>query len=296
MTTTPPPPPGPHPQQTYGTTWQDPQPGHDPSPGHQGWGPGHPSAPPVPPQTQPPTQQKSWFRRHKVMTAMLVIVALIVIGNLVGGGEDESGADGAASPVAEQRAAHDAPAAADAEPAPRDAEVEAEAEAAAAQEAEAEAAAAREAEEAAEAEAAAAREAEEAAEAEAAPGLGDAVRDGNFEFTVNEVETGLTTIGEGLTQESPQGQFVLIRISVTNIGDQGATMFDSAQTLIDEQGREHSTSSASIWLDEGLWLDEINPGNSVSGVLLYDIPTDATPTSLELHDSMFSGGVTISLD
>jgi len=127
------------------------------------------------------------------------------------------------------------------------------------------------------------------------PGLGDAVRDGKFEFVVTEVETGLSTIGESFSEQEAQGQFVLVHISVTNIGDRAQTLFDNDQVLVDEQGREHSTSSASIWLDEGLWLDEINPGNSMSGVLLYDIPADAVPTALELHDSMFSDGVTVAL-
>lgn len=283
MTNTPPPPPpsyapdAPQGQPDFGHL-QPPQ-GSGPygHPHQPGWAPGYPQAP------QPPEKKKSWFRRHKIMTALLVILALIIVGNLAGGGEDEGAADSA--PAAAVEAPADAASAVvEAEPADADAD--------AAAEADAEAAAAQEA---AEAEAAAAEEAAQAEVEAAVPGLGDAVRDGQFEFTVGEVQTGLTTIGEGFTEETPQGQFVLINITVTNIGDSGTTMFDGAQVLIDEQGREHSTSSASMWLDEGLWLDEINPGNSMSGVLLYDIPVDAIPTSLELHDSMFSGGVTVSL-
>ncbi len=279
MTTTPPPPPGSQEQPAYGTTWQDPQ--HPPTPGQpsqQGWGPGHPPAPPVPPQPEP--AQKSWFRRHKVMTALLAIVALLVVGSLFGGEDEETPAAGDEPAAAQQEAPAEAPEsqAEEAEPG---------AENAAAQEEPAE-------EEPAKDEPAQEEPAEEAP-VEEAPGVGDAVRDGDFEFTVNEVQTGLTSIGEGFTEETPQGQFVLIDITVTNIGDKGTALLDSNQVLIDEQGRQHNTSSASMWLEEGLWLDEINPGNSVSGVLLYDIPTDAVPTTLELHDSMFSGGVTVTL-
>jgi hypothetical protein len=43
-----------------------------------------------------------------------------------------------------------------------------------------------------------------------------------------------------------------------------------------------------------LW-EEINPGNVLKGIVVFDIPRNAEPTSLELHDSMFSGGVTVSL-
>lgn len=294
MTTPPPPPPGSEQQPSqYGSVWQDPPsgPAYGNPPGQQGWGPGHPPAPPVPPQ--PAAPQRSWFRRHKILTALLAVLAFAVVANLAGdedpatpvtdgtsgivatppsdstpGSEsaasgDEAAADPGADAAEEQTAAqHTAPEQeAVEEPVPEQEPVE-----------------------------------EPAPEPETPnPGLGEAVRDGSLEFTVLEVETGLTTIGEGFTEETPQGQFVLIDLTVTNIGDRGTTLLDSNQILIDEQGRQHNTSSAGMWLDDGLWLDEINPGNSMTGVLVYDIPTDAVPTSLELHDSMFSGGVTVSL-
>jgi len=33
----------------------------------------------------------------------------------------------------------------------------------------------------------------------------------------------------------------------------------------------------------------------VDGVVVFDIPKSATPTKIELHDSPFSGGVTVEL-
>ncbi len=44
-----------------------------------------------------------------------------------------------------------------------------------------------------------------------------------------------------------------------------------------------------------MFLNEINPGNTVKGMLVFDMPKDAKPTSIELHDSPFSGGVTLRL-
>lgn len=131
---------------------------------------------------------------------------------------------------------------------------------------------------------------------EPAPGPGTPVRDGAFEFVVTEVETGLESVGEGLTREEPQGQFVLVHLSVSNIGDGAQSFFDGNQKLVDDRGRTHETSSAAIWLeDNDLWVNDINPGNTVEGVLLFDIPEDAMPAQLELHDSAFSGGVTVDL-
>jgi hypothetical protein len=56
-------------------------------------------------------------------------------------------------------------------------------------------------------------------------------------------------------------------------------------------------TSAAIYLDEesNAFLEEINPGNSVNGVILFDIPKDAQIVKLELHDSAFSGGVTVNV-
>ncbi|MPY81264.1 MAG: DUF4352 domain-containing protein [Actinophytocola sp.] len=39
----------------------------------------------------------------------------------------------------------------------------------------------------------------------------------------------------------------------------------------------------------------VNPGNSVKGIVVFDIPKNVEPVELVLTDSMFSGGVTVSL-
>ena len=75
------------------------------------------------------------------------------------------------------------------------------------------------------------------------------------------------------------------------------SFFGSNQFLIDTEGRKASADDeAAIYLDEAQSLYEpINPGNSLTGTVVFDIPVDAAPASLELHDSLFSGGVTVAL-
>ncbi|TWP38199.1 DUF4352 domain-containing protein [Leekyejoonella antrihumi] len=41
---------------------------------------------------------------------------------------------------------------------------------------------------------------------------------------------------------------------------------------------------------------QINPGNSIQGVLALDLPAGVKAASMELHDSMFSGGMKVGLD
>jgi hypothetical protein len=45
--------------------------------------------------------------------------------------------------------------------------------------------------------------------------------------------------------------------------------------------------------DNDVFLKEINPGNSVKGTLVFDMPKDAKPATIEMHDSRFSGGVVV---
>jgi hypothetical protein len=40
---------------------------------------------------------------------------------------------------------------------------------------------------------------------------------------------------------------------------------------------------------------EISPGNSLKGILVYDMPKGAKAAQIEPHDSMLSGGVTVTL-
>ena len=138
-----------------------------------------------------------------------------------------------------------------------------------------------------------------AAEPAAAATMNTPVRDGKFEFVVKAVQPGLDQIGDNpFLTETPQGQFVIVTLSVQNIGDRAQSFSPSNQKLFDSQGRSfESDSSAQIALGDSdipIW-DDINPGNAVEVKLVYDMPQGAVPTSIELHDSMFSGGITVAL-
>lgn len=132
-----------------------------------------------------------------------------------------------------------------------------------------------------------------------APGIGAAANDGQFQFTVTKMETGIESVGSAYLGEKAQGQFVILHMTVKNTGDEAQYFSESEQVLTDAQGRKHKTdSAASLYYEDKNDLalgEEINPGNEVSGVLIYDIPKDAKPVSVELHDSAFSDGVTVTL-
>ena len=131
---------------------------------------------------------------------------------------------------------------------------------------------------------------------EAAAGVGDKVTDGPMTFTVTKVRDGVQNIG-GELGEKAQGQYVIVHVTVTNDGNEPATFDSSSQSLFDTKGRQYSDASEAIFLDESnSFLEEINPGNTVKGKLVYDMPKNATPDTIELHGDMFSEGVTVSLE
>lgn len=130
-----------------------------------------------------------------------------------------------------------------------------------------------------------------------AAGIGTPVRDGKFEFIVTKVDPGVAKVGNELIGKTAQGQFILVHVTVKNIGDVAQHFDGSNQKLIDAQGRQFSADgAAAFYLDESdSFLNQVNPGNSVNGIVVFDAPKDVQPTKIELHDSPFSGGVTVTL-
>lgn len=133
---------------------------------------------------------------------------------------------------------------------------------------------------------------------EAAAGIGAPVRDGKFEFVVKGVECGVKKVGSEFLEEKAQGQFCLVEMTVTNIGDE-SQLFDAGtqKGTTDTGATVDADGSAALVIpeNENSFLEEINPGNTIDVVVVYDIAKDQELTAVVLYDSLFSGGVTVSL-
>jgi hypothetical protein len=143
----------------------------------------------------------------------------------------------------------------------------------------------------------AAAPAEEAADEPANPGIGQPAADGKFNFVVSGVDCSLTEIGNDTFGTKAQGQFCVVSVAVTNIGNEAQSFFGDNASLFNAEGQEFSADSeAAIYLEDSSSLyEEINPGNTLNSKVVFDVPAGTTPTEIELHDSAFSGGVTVSL-
>lgn len=85
----------------------------------------------------------------------------------------------------------------------------------------------------------------------------------------------METVGEDFLAEEAQGQFIIVRVTVTNVGDEARTLHASSRYLYDADGRRFETSSALFTLEDAdkVFLENINPNNTVADApLLYDVP------------------------
>ena len=128
--------------------------------------------------------------------------------------------------------------------------------------------------------------------------VGEAANDGKFEFTVKSIECGKTSVGSQYLTKEAQGQFCLLSVTVKNIGDQAQSLFSTNQKLLNAQGQQYAADdTATIYAapNGSSWYSNINPGNSVEGTIVFDIPKGQTVVTAELHDSALSSGVKVSL-
>jgi Domain of unknown function (DUF4352) len=131
----------------------------------------------------------------------------------------------------------------------------------------------------------------------APPGLNTPVEDGKFRFTVTSVSCGHDTVGSIVTRQA-HGQYCIVDLSVTNVGTKGQLLLDSVQKAIGSDGAVYGPdSTAGVIASSGtsVWVNVVNPGSSVSGKIVFDIPDGASLAKLELHDSAFSTGTTVTL-
>jgi hypothetical protein len=134
--------------------------------------------------------------------------------------------------------------------------------------------------------------------APARPGLGDAVRDGQFEFVVRSVSCGQATLDNGWLHAQAKGQYCVVELTVTNIGTEARNFGDGLQRATGPSGERYAADTGAGVVANGsgqaIW-DVINPGISVTAKIVYDIPPGAAITALELHDGALSRGATVTL-
>ena len=136
------------------------------------------------------------------------------------------------------------------------------------------------------------------AAAKPSPRIGTAVRDGKFEFVVSRVDCSKTSIGVEHLKRTADGKFCVVSLSVRNIADEPQYFLGHAQKAVDATGTSYGSDQlAGIYAnhDTQTFLRRLAPGERVAGKLVFDVPKPVKLTTLELHDSLLSGGVRVAL-
>lgn len=132
---------------------------------------------------------------------------------------------------------------------------------------------------------------------EAAHGLNDTVEHNDLAFTVTGYEDGLTSASGSLGNFTPDGQYVAVYITAENVGSAGVYFESHGVQLYDTEDREFShDSDATIAMDDGPFLGELNPAQSGDFTVVFDIPEDAEAQHVTVSGDMFEGGVAVSLN
>lgn len=127
-------------------------------------------------------------------------------------------------------------------------------------------------------------------------GIGDSVSDGGLSFTVEKIDCSSSSVGKDPLSKKAQGKFCVVSLVVTNTGNSAQNFVSSNQKALDAGGREYSSdSAAALLLDSGAWVSQINPGSTMRGSIVFDVPAGVQLTTLVLRDGMFSSGVRVKV-
>ncbi len=116
--------------------------------------------------------------------------------------------------------------------------------------------------------------------------LNEAVDIGAFAFTVTNVELSQPEIGTRIAQ----GTFVIVHITVENIGDGRRTVYCQNQILKDLAGRRYDNG---VTVGDGDDMINVEPGNRVDFQCAFDVPVGTLAGAVEVHDTAYSAGATV---
>jgi hypothetical protein len=127
-------------------------------------------------------------------------------------------------------------------------------------------------------------------------GIGMPARDGTLEFVVHDIRRAPTAGNptNKFEQVRANGEFIIIDLTVKNIGHQPQSYYTDSQTLV-VAGKQHSADIlAAVYLAPES-ASPINPGLAIDIATPFDVPVGSQPDAIILNDIADPGGVTVNL-
>lgn len=130
--------------------------------------------------------------------------------------------------------------------------------------------------------------------------IGEQVQSGDLAFTVNGVKE-YQSLGNSFTSKDAQGVFKVVSLKIENVGKETKTIDSSMIKLMDSEGRTFERSidgQTAKGLAQGqvdLFLQQVQPGLSVNGEIVFDIPENAEGLVIELRGGLFATPAEVEL-
>lgn len=118
-------------------------------------------------------------------------------------------------------------------------------------------------------------------------GIGTEVKVGDVYFTANEVTTATNVGGEyGVTAQS---QFTIVNVTVRNEKNEAITVDSSFFKLLSGERTYDSDGTAAIYANEDadFFLTSVNPGVSLTGNVVFDVPADLENPQMQVQTGFF---------
>ncbi len=131
--------------------------------------------------------------------------------------------------------------------------------------------------------------------------LNEPVVSGDLSFIATSVSDS-KILGNSFTKKEAQGTFKIITLKISNTGKETKTVDSSMIKLKDDQGRTYERSiegQTAKGLSQGkvdLFLQQVQPGLSVTGDIVFDVPADANNLILSVQGGFFTTAAEIKLD
>ncbi|WP_298684928.1 DUF4352 domain-containing protein [uncultured Methanomethylovorans sp.] len=124
--------------------------------------------------------------------------------------------------------------------------------------------------------------------------IGERAVVGDTAYTVKTVRTA-SSVGSSDFGAKADGVFLVIELEAENLGTESATLYSTNVKAVDSQGRTFdSDSEADMYLENSIFLKQIQPGLPTTGQIAFDVPKGETFT-LELTSGFWDTANTISI-
>lgn len=124
--------------------------------------------------------------------------------------------------------------------------------------------------------------------------VGDEIVAGDFKWKVTSIEKRFVLGNSEYLKKKASGMFLLVKVEVENVGNEPQLLSDTFLKLVDDKGRTFAADTgAGLYLgEEWIFFKTLNPGVTLRGTIVYDVPKDMTVANLKISSNFAENSIT----